>query len=231
MFHVSKISKKRLEMIRRIIFIIVVFMLVACVGLLFVEEVAKKRNRLWFSIFQFIIMLLLMGVPQKLKERWNFRLPIILEVSFLLFAFGSFVLGEVFNFYDSIPLWDAFLHAISGIILAYLGLVLIKFFIQNKNVGIQLSPSFVLVAVVLFSLSVGALWEISEFLADEWFGMNSQQYMKTTGGSQISEKDVPLVGHEALRDTMEDLLLDLGGAMVVVVFEYGTVKRKFSGKK
>lgn len=231
MFNISKISKKRLQVVRTFIFVVVVTMLVASIGLLFIEEVSKKRNRLWFSIFQFIIMLLLMAIPQKLKERWNFHLPISLEVSFLLFAFGSFVLGEVFDFYDKVPLWDAILHAISGVILAYLGLVLIKFFIQNKNVGVQLSPSFVLVAVVLFSLSMGAIWEITEFLADEWLGMNSQQYMKTTGGSRISKKDVPLVGHEALRDTMEDLILDLGGSCVVVVFEYRNVKRKYADKK
>lgn len=231
MFNLSKISKKRLKIVRSIIFIIVITMLIGSIVFYFIEEVDKKKNRLLFSIFQFVIMLLIMAIPQKLKDKWNFVIPISLEVSFLLFAFGSFILGEVFNFYDKYPLWDAFLHVMSGVILAYLGLVLIKYFVQNENIGVQLSPMFVIVAVILFSLSIGAIWEITEFLADEWFGMNSQQYMANNGGTVTSSKDVPLVGHEALRDTMEDLMLDLGGACFVGLIEYGNVKHKFGHKK
>lgn len=231
LFNLSKVSKKRLKIVRSIIFSIVVTMLIGSILLLFIEEVDKKKNRLLFTIFQFVIMLLIMAIPQKLKDKWDFVIPVSLEVSFLLFAFGSFILGEVFNFYDKIPIWDAILHVVSGIVLAYLGLVLIKYFVHNENIGIQLSPMFIIIAVILFSLSLGAIWEISEFIADDWFSMNSQQYMATTGGTITTSKDVPLVGHEALRDTMEDLMLDLGGACFVGIIEYGNVKHRFTRKK
>jgi len=40
------------------------------------------------------------------------------------------------------------------------------------------------------------------------FGTNTQQFYLTTTASLPAESDIPASGHEALRDTMTDLILD-----------------------
>lgn len=220
-------SDKRLKIIRTFIFCFVTAMLGAAVILLLIVDSPDRKKRLVFNIFQFVMMLGVMAIPKQLKERWNFDVPIYLESAFLVFAFCGFILGDVFDFYGRFPIWDAILHALSGVLLAYVGLVIIRNFVKSENIMVSLSPVFISVAVVLFSLSIGAVWEIGEYLSDEYLGTNTQQYMKTTDGTLIGEKDVPLQGHAALRDTMEDLMLDLAGASFVVLIEYGNLKRKY----
>ena len=77
-------------------------------------------------------------------------------------------------------------------------------------------------------MTIQSLWEIGEFLCDEWFGTNSQTFLETTTGSLVTDEDVPLVGHEALRDTMSDFMLDGLGGLIVSTIGYFDLKR---GKK
>ena len=80
--------------------------------------------------------------------------------------------------------------------------------------------------VVSNALALGAVWEIAEYLSDDIFHTNSQQYMETTRGTIIEETDIPLQGHEALNDTMKDLMLDLAGAIGVATIEYKKLEKK-----
>ena len=47
-----------------------------------------------------------------------------------------------------------------------------------------------------------------------------QTFLGSTGGSVADENAVYLVGHEALKDTMWDLILDAGGALIIAVYGY-----------
>ena len=53
--------------------------------------------------------------------------------------------------------------------------------------------------------------------------------MKTTRGTLYKTTDEPLVGHEALADTMKDLMLDLGGSLIIAA--YGFVRHDEIVKK
>ena len=59
-----------------------------------------------------------------------------------------------------------------------------------------------------------------EYSYDSLMGTNSQQFMATTTGSIFTPEDEPLCGHAALRDTMQDLILDLVGALIVAVYGF-----------
>lgn len=85
---------------------------------------------------------------------------------------------------------------------------------------IYMNKLFTAVFLVCFSVTLGVVWEIVEYTGDELFNMNTQQYMESTNSSLVSPKDVPLVGHDALGDTMKDLILDLVGALAVVSYSY-----------
>ena len=55
-------------------------------------------------------------------------------------------------------------------------------------------------------MTLGSLWEIYEFTADGLFGLSMQKFMTAQGEL--------LVGHEALRDTMKDIIVDVLGALL-----------------
>ena len=64
---------------------------------------------------------------------------------------------------------------------------------------------------------MGALWEIYEFSFDGLLGMNMQKFRLEDG--------TLLIGHEALRDTMEDIITDALGALIVSVVGALTMKK------
>ena len=213
-------STKRLKIIKTIICTLTMIMLIAAIVFLFIVDDSKKIRRLIFSIVQLLLMMGIIILPDHLKDKLGLKIPIMLETSLTIFAFCGFVLGDVFDFYKKIPVWDSILPAFSGIILAYVGFVLIDYFVKRDSINLSMGHMYICVSVVLFSLALGAIWEIGEYLVDDIFGTNNQQYMKSTRGTLYGKEDEPLLGHEALNDTMKDLMLDLAGASIVGVVEY-----------
>lgn len=177
-----------------------------------------------FRFVQYIAMLLVLLMPELLKKWLRIIIPLGLYIVIALFAFNALVLGDALNFYGRYPWWDSVLHFHSGIILSFVGLWLIHLIMEKNSKYIYFNKYFLSLFIVMFSLGMGALWEIGEYTCDGLFHTNSQQYMKTTSGTMISSKDVPLEGHEALTDTIKDLALDLGGSLVVAA--YGLVRHE-----
>lgn len=213
-------SSKKLKVVKSVIRILTLTMLVGAIVFLFIVNDAIKIRRLVFAIVQLLLMMGIIILPDRLKNKLGLKIPIMLETSLTVFAFCGFVLGDVFDFYKKIPIWDSILHAFSGVVLAYVGFVLIDYFVKRDSINLSMGHMYICVSVVLFSLSLGALWEIGEYLVDDIFGTNNQQYMKTTRGTLYNKEDDPLVGHDALKDTMKDLMLDLAGATAVGTIEY-----------
>lgn len=213
-------SSKKLKVIKSVIRLLTLTMLVGAIVFLFIVNDAIKIRRLVFAIVQLLLMMGIIILPDRLKNKLGLKIPIMLETSLTVFAFCGFVLGDVFDFYKKIPIWDSILHAFSGVVLAYVGFVLIDYFVKRDSINLSMGHMYICVSVVLFSLSLGALWEIGEYLVDDIFGTNNQQYMKTTRGTLYGKEDEPLIGHDALKDTMKDLMLDLAGATAVGTIEY-----------
>lgn len=173
-------------------------------------------------------MLLLMWIPLFTDRMFNRVIPPTMYTSFVVFCFCGLILGDVKNLYAHFTHWDSMLHFISGMLLAVLGFVLENTLNDSKRAGISMSPFFVAAVAFCFVMTIQSLWEIGEFLCDEWFGTNSQTFLETTTGSLVTDEDVPLVGHEALRDTMSDFMLDGLGGLIVSTIGYFDLKR---GKK
>lgn len=49
-----------------------------------------------------------------------------------------------------------------------------------------------------------------------------QTYLDSTTGSLVDKNAVYLVGHEALKDTMWDLMLDAAGGLIVAVYGFSS---------
>ncbi len=83
---------------------------------------------------------------------------------------------------------------------------------KSENVVFRLSPKFVALFAFCFAVAVGGLWEIYEFLVDELMGQNMQKFILPDG--------TILIGHQALSDTMGDLIIDAIGALIASIIGY-----------
>lgn len=94
---------------------------------------------------------------------------------YLIFSFivGSMYLGNVFNFYEIIPMYDKILHLLSGIIVGMIGFILFLHITDGKGMSTCKRYAPVLFSII-FSIAGAAVWEIWEFSTDQLFGFASQ---------------------------------------------------------
>ena len=121
------------------------------------------------------------------------------------------------NFYFVIPHWDTILHAFSGAMLGALGFSLVSILNGSKRLRLKLSPFFIALFAFCFALAAGSVWEIYEYTFDGLLTLNMQKYALEDG--------TLLVGREALRDTMKDIIVDALSALIISILGFFTIKR------
>ncbi|MBO5270438.1 MAG: hypothetical protein J6B77_06610 [Clostridia bacterium] len=185
----------------------------------------KVKSDYLLMLTQCILGLLVMMLPSLLSRKWKIVVPDVICILYYVFLYCAIFLGEVFEFYYLVPHWDTVLHAFSGAMLGALGFELVDFLNRDGGVKVSLSPLFTAVFAFSFALCIGALWEVYEFSFDALLGLNMQKHTTADG--------VPLVGTEALLDTMKDLIVDAIAAFAVVTvgFLQNTVLRRRSAEE
>lgn len=179
---------------------------------------ANLRSDYVLMLLQCLLGLVVIGLPSFLEKKWSFEIPNYMSILYFLFLYCAIYLGEVRNFYYIVPHWDTILHAFSGGMLGAFGFTLVSILNDSSKVEVALSPLFVCLFAFCFAIAVGALWEIYEFTGDGLFGLNMQKFRTADG--------TVLIGHNALSDTMKDLIIDSVGAFIVVAVGYLTMLKK-----
>lgn len=197
-------------------------------GAVFADE-QQDASRFIFSAFSCFGMLVVIALPVLATRFFRVKIPRMIQLVYVVFAFCGIVLGDVINFFDRFKYWDAILHFISGVLLASLGFILINTLNKADSVSLRISPIYVAVSVFCFTVTGGVIWEIVEYCFDDLFGTNMQTYLDSTTGSLVDENAVYLVGHEALKDTMWDLMLDAAGGLIVAVYGFFELKHEKKG--
>src|SRR3989344_5983098 len=128
----------------------------------------------WEAALSTALIFFLMLVPSIVKGRYQLYLPFALELGIVGFTFLTLFLGGIAHFYDWVPFWDKFLHLQSGFLLGAAGYVVVYILNENKTTSLNLSPGFVSLFAVTFSLAIGVVWEVSEFFGDAVFGSSWQ---------------------------------------------------------
>lgn len=172
--------------------------------------------RNYLNLFIGIVSLFTTFLPYIIAKKGHIVLPPSFQIIILSFIFGANYLGELKEYYIKYFWWDKMLHTLSGIMLGFLGFLLIYILNNEEKVNVYLSPFFMALFAFSFAVCTGALWEIFEFTMDSLFGFNMQK--------------------SGLVDTMWDLIVDTIGAIVsstsgyiyVKYNEEGIYKRMFS---
>ncbi len=159
-------------------------------------------HRQWLVGFAAAAVLLLSFAPALIERQLRVQLPVEFTLVTCLFLYAAFGLGEVHQFYARYWWWDLMLHSFSALVLGLAGFLLVYVFLRARRV--QMSPLYVALFTFGFAVTLGTLWEIFEFLMDWSFGLNMQK--------------------SGLVDTMTDLMVDVGGALLAAWVGYEYVK-------
>lgn len=116
-----------------------------------------------------------------------------------VFCFLAFTLGMVFAGMALIPYYDKFLHAISGIFFALVGLVSYYLLKHDKTVEKTDGPQAILFSIS-FTMLIAVIWEIFEYLINF-----------------VLHNDAQKVAQTGVNDTMQDIIVCLIGALIFSV--------------
>lgn len=167
---------------------------------------------------QCLLGIFAMFLPGIIEKKIKIEIPSTMLVLYTLFLYCAIYLGEVKNFYYTIPYWDTILHTCSGAMLGALGFSFVSLLNRQHQIPVQLTPVFVSLFAFCFAITLGVFWEVYEFTFDGILGLNMQKFALETGEL--------LVGRSALTDTMKDLIVDSIGAFVMSLIGYISLKYK-----
>lgn len=182
------------------------------------EPDARTKSDYVLMLLQCILGIFAMLLPGMLEHKINLVIPSNMMIVYAIFLYCAIYLGEVRDFYYVIPHWDTILHATSGGMLSALGFSFIVLLNKTDRVPVNLSPLFICLFAFCFAVTLGVFWEIYEYLADGLMGLNMQKFALKDG--------TQLIGHAALVDTMQDLIIDSFSAFVISAFGYISLKYK-----
>lgn len=138
-------------------------------------------------------------VPYFLDRVFHYQVTQGLQFVYYLFIFISLALGSVLNFYHMISWFDLFAHFLTGIVASFVSCI----FLKKYKILKRENTLFVILFMILFSVSISAFWEFFEFFSDKLFGGDTQ-YVASTGVS----------------DTMEDMLIAFFGSLLFSMWYY-----------
>lgn len=144
-----------------------------------------------------VLGLILSFIPQLIVRQLRLKLPLAYEIVVLGFIVASIMMGELLDTYSRLWWWDSALHLSSGVIIGYIGYMLL--FIFHLRGKLELSAGMVAFLTFSVSMMIAALWEVFEFSVDYFMGANMQH-----GNT----------------DTMKDIILAMIGSLVATGAAY-----------
>ena len=161
-------------------------------------------RRDWENVFLTAIVIALMLIPVVLHRRYDVFIPPEFQLVAAGFIFFSVYLGSVRGYYSRFWWWDVALHTSSGFILGIAGFVSLFLLNRTDRIPKGMRPIFICFFGVTFAVFLGVVWEIFEYACDRL-------------GPRIGWQSNMQSVESGVRDTMQDLIVDTIGAIVVAV--------------
>jgi len=186
-------SKRKARLIIMVFIRVILF-------LVFIWALFEDRRLILFtSIFAFLLTF----IPYISYRYFKINIPAHFEVTLILFIYGLLYFWKVRGFYFDFKILSVMLSVLASVALGLVGLTIMHSLYRAHK--IKGNPLFISFFSFCFALSMGAIMESAEFLADILFGFNLQKAgFFGTGG---------------------DLLAYFGGALVVSILGYSYIKR------
>jgi hypothetical protein len=136
-------------------------------------------------------------LPEYLRRRTSVRLHPGLELWIATAAVLH--VGGTLGAYEALGWYDQLAHAVSGVLVAGVGYAIVRA-VDDQYESVVIPPNLRFVFILVFTMAVGALWEVGEF------GLSGAASL--LGGE-------PLLTQYGLDDVVLDLVFDALGAVLV----------------
>jgi hypothetical protein len=146
-------------------------------------------------------------IPAIHARRLDAGIPLSLELALLWLMVADMTFGNWLGLYYSLTWFDKVLHLSNSVLIGMIGFLAIYVLHLTGDRGFH--PWLDAVAILLVTLGIGALWEISEYFVDQVFSRTSQ------GSPNMNPLD----------DTMIDLILDGLGALIAAIIGPRYIRR------
>ncbi|MGE4443573.1 MAG: hypothetical protein AB7E37_01100 [Candidatus Altimarinota bacterium] len=165
----------------------------------------------WAILF---VVLLTLGLTyiHLIFKRYNIIIPQIFQFVIIFFIYASLFLGDINEFYYIFPWWDIVLHSFAGLALGFIGFLIPYIFYKTRE--FKAPPLMIVIFGFCFAVTLGTLWEITEFMMDSMFTLDMQK------ARNLGIMDGTFDSRLGVKDTMNDLILDSLGALIASVFGY-----------
>ncbi|MCI0457000.1 MAG: hypothetical protein L0Z62_08480 [Gemmataceae bacterium] len=140
-------------------------------------------------------------VPILLRRYRRLALPRLLEVLIALQLCLHTYWGVWLRYYDAFWWWDRLLHIHGALLVSFLGFLWL--YARHAAGALRLPIPLLVLFPVLLGNTLGAWWEVAEFLTDKTLGKNTQY---------------------GLDNTMWDLINNLLGSLLAAGFAWGYVR-------
>lgn len=167
-------------------------------SILIITTISSLITNQWRTLFLAILAIISLSFPfiiTYIANKNKIRLPLNFQLILILFIFSAQYFGEIRRFYYKLWWWDLLLHAVSGYYALIIAIYLIESVNQkNQSVTNHQFIFFKTIFAFSFSIALGTLWEMFEFVGDFLFKTNMIK-----GG---------------LNDTATDLLVKIAAAFI-----------------
>jgi len=224
-------EKRKMERVKilYIIFLSVLFLeLLGSLGAVFFSESSTIRDAGITNTFLVVVTTIVILIPWIIESRYKIDIPDFLEVILLTMLFISVVLGFLNDYYVNVKGFDKFTHILSGITLSIIAFQTLYVFNQSKKIALKMEPFIMSVFAYTFSITLLVVWEFYEFLADTISYNLDNDTLRNMQRYQWINDSLIFPQDYGLYDTMIDLLVGAGGALVVVVVGYLLIQKKKS---
>jgi len=157
-------------------------------------------RRDWENVFLTVLVIALTLLPAFVGRRYRVVIPPEFQFISALFVVLTLFLGSAADFYYKYWWWDIVLHTGSGVLLGIIGFLAVFLLNHTDRIPKGITPFFLCVFAVTFAVTLGVIWEIFEYAVDCISPATNMQSRET-----------------GVVDTMQDLIVDTLGAVVVAV--------------
>lgn len=178
-----------------------------------------------FPVYGIMILLVVFFVllPSILTRKRIF-VPYGLEILIFIVLALEYVVADSLGFYANFAYYDKFQHTVIPAIISII--ILLMMYIGNRFSKFNANHLMIFIIVVLMTIGIGAVLEVSEYSYDHYIGPATNFYISQGSLTQGSPVMDPFA------DTMFDLIFDIIGAIIgALIGVFLLIKHEKDGTK
>ena len=170
----------------QLLIIAVIILAVFHIILNFITDPSLYLNNKAIFLKDFSIVITIIA-PYIVEKIFKYHIADGFKLVWIIFIFMAHYLGVILELYNTLLYYDKVVHTVSGILTAYVGMLILSH-IKLKGNG------FNILFIVSFSALCAVSWEIFEFVCNILVGGDAQKVIETGVDDTMLDMIVAIIG-------------------------------------